>query len=103
MTEIILTEKNVEATIFGVELFTIEPGSLLTTLEIQNREPGRYRSSEAAFDHLAISLYGFSILGEDGKIEVLSAVDPRAEDRSITLRASPYVSGEPGFRRVSVV
>lgn len=70
-------------------VFELSARDTLLLFETANEGPGRYRSTEAAFDQLAISLDGFSAAGAGG-VRLLSAKDYDFKQRSITLRAEPY-------------
>lgn len=78
----------------GKLLFTLSAREVLALFERANGGPGRYRSSEAAFDNIAVSLYNFSITTSQGKVRALSQADADFRERSITLRRQPYRPAE---------
>ncbi|WP_244475817.1 hypothetical protein [Methylobacterium sp. Leaf93] len=71
-------------------IFSLKAREVLRLFERANGAPGRFRSTEAAFDNLAVSLFAFSRVSPDGKVLVLRADDPDFAERSVTLRRTPY-------------
>lgn len=71
-------------------VFTLSALEVLRLFERANGAPGRYRSDEAAFDNIAVSLYRFSTTSSQGEVHAISEADPDFRDRSITLRREPY-------------
>lgn len=71
-------------------IFSLDAREVLRLFERANGTPGRFRSTEAAFDNLAVSLFSFSRVSPDGKVMVLRANDPDFTERSVTLRRTPY-------------
>lgn len=74
----------------GKLVFTLSALEVLKLFERANGAPGRYRSDEAAFDNIAVSLYQFSVTSSKGEVRVISEVDPDFRVRSVTLRREPY-------------
>jgi len=60
-------------------------------LERLNEGPGRYADTEAAFDHLAISVNGFSISDSTTGVVPLGVSDERFRERTATLRKVPHL------------
>lgn len=78
----------------GKLLFALGAREVLVLFERANGGPGRYRSSEAAFDNIAVSLYNFSITSPQGEVRALSQADADFRERSVTLRRQPYRPAE---------
>lgn len=74
----------------GKPVFTLGAREVLALFESANGGPGRYRSSEAAFDNIAVSLYNFSTTSLLGEVRALSQADVDFRSRSVTLRRQPY-------------
>ena len=60
-------------------------------LERLNGGPGRYASTEAAFDRLAISTDGFCVTDAAAGVRTLDETDERFKGRTVTLRPKPYL------------
>lgn len=71
-------------------VFSLNAPEVLRLFERANGAPGRFRSTEAAFDNLAVSLFAFSRVSPDGKVQAVRADDPDFAARSVTLRRAPY-------------
>lgn len=71
-------------------IFSLDAREVLRLFERANGAPGRFRSTEAAFDNLAVSLFAFSRVSPHGKVQVLREDDPDFAGRSVTLRREPY-------------
>ncbi|TXN25231.1 hypothetical protein [Methylobacterium sp. WL19] len=71
-------------------IFTLKAREVLRLFERANGAPGRFRSTEAAFDNLAVSLFSFSRVSPDGKVQAVREDDPDFTGRSVTLRREPY-------------
>ncbi|WP_245259464.1 hypothetical protein [Methylobacterium sp. 10] len=71
-------------------VFSRDAREVLRLFERANGAPGRFRSTEAAFDTLAVSLFAFSRVSPDGKVQVVRDDDPDFAERSVTLRRAPY-------------
>lgn len=71
-------------------IFQMESDKLLRLLESENGSPGRYHSTGAAFDNIAIYLDGFTENNSDGKVIILTRSDDRFESRTVTARHEPY-------------
>ncbi len=78
------------ATFEGRAVFDMSASDALRQFESANGGPGRYRSTEAAFDALAVSLTGFSVCSADGSIRPSSPDDEDFAGRSIAVRHAPY-------------
>jgi hypothetical protein len=74
----------------GVRIFSLAAVEALRLFERANGGPGRFRSDEAAFDNIAVSLFAFSRVSTQGKVEAMPDVDPDFTQRSITVRREPY-------------
>ena len=71
-------------------IFSLDAREVLRLFERANGAPGRFRSTEAAFDNLAVSLFAFSRVSPHGTVQVLREDDPDFAGRSVTLRRKPY-------------
>lgn len=78
----------------GKLLFALGAREVLALFERANGGPGRYRSSEAAFDAIAVSLYNFSTTSSQGEVRALAGRGADFRGRSITLRRQPYRPAE---------
>lgn len=74
----------------GQVVFDMSAQDALRMFEAANGGPGRYRSTEAAFDALAVSLTGFSATSRDGSIRLARSEDEDFLGRSIAVRHAPY-------------
>ena len=61
---------------------------VLALFERANGAPGRCRSTETAFDHLAVSLHGFSRRGGRG-VRAMADGAPDFAQRSVAVGAAP--------------
>lgn len=75
----------------GKDIFSLRGLEPLALLERLNDGPGRYASTEAAFDTLAISLDGFCVTDPATGVRVLNETDERFQGRTVTLRPTPYL------------
>jgi hypothetical protein len=75
----------------GKNMFALRDLEPLALLERLNESPGRYADTEAAFDHLAISVEGFCVTDSAGGVHILDEADERFQGRTVTLRSSPYL------------
>ena len=73
----------------GQAVFKMSARDVLALFERANGAPGRCRSTEAAFDNLAVSLYCFSSRDARG-VRVMADGDLDFRQRSVTVRAAPY-------------
>ncbi|MCZ0737889.1 hypothetical protein [Phreatobacter sp. AB_2022a] len=73
----------------GQALFTMSARDVLALFEKANGAPGRCRSTETAFDNLAVSLHGFSRRDAHG-VRAMPGSDTDFAQRSVTVRAAPY-------------
>lgn len=72
-----------------VSVYDLTGLELLQLLEKANGAPGRYRSTGAAFDNIAVVTDAFSIVN-NGKVTPLAKSDERYAERTIEVRAEPY-------------
>lgn len=79
-----------EARFEGERIFALGAQDVLTLFERANGAPGRYRSTEAAFDNIAVSLFCFSILSPTGEVRAMPDDSSDFKRRSVTLRREPY-------------
>lgn len=70
-------------------LYSIDCQSVLALLERANGAPGRYGSTGAAFDNIAVYLDSFSFV-QNGIIRPMPSTDKRFRERTIGLREAPY-------------
>ncbi|WP_225341491.1 MULTISPECIES: hypothetical protein [Agrobacterium tumefaciens complex] len=78
----------------GVDLLSLSALEALALLERLNSRPGRYASTEAAFDQLAISTDGFCVTDKAAGVQTLSSADERFQGRTVILREKPYLPEE---------
>jgi hypothetical protein len=74
----------------GEYIFRKSSIEALRIFEARNGEQGRYRSTQALFANIAVSLDGFSS-SEKERIEPMKSSDSRFSNRNIELRAVPYL------------
>lgn len=79
-----------KANFAGKLVFSLGALEVLKLFERANGAPGRYRSDEAAFDNIAVSLYRFSVTSAKGEVRAMSEATPGFRKRSVTLRHAPY-------------
>ncbi len=79
-----------EAHFLDQPVFQLGALAVIRLFEQANGAPGRFRSSEAAFDHIGVSLYQFSSVSGQGQVLAMPASAPEFRERSITLRREPY-------------
>lgn len=72
-------------------MFSLGAWEALALLERLNGGPGRYASTEAAFDKLAISTDGFCVTDTDAGVRTLDEIDEQFQERTVTLRQKPYL------------
>ncbi|CAA2099518.1 hypothetical protein MBUL_00193 [Methylobacterium bullatum] len=82
--------RHAETHVRNERVFSLDAREVLRLFERANGAPGRFRSTEAAFDNLAVSLFAFSRVSPDGKVRVVREDDPDFTGRSVTLRRAPY-------------
>jgi hypothetical protein len=75
----------------GSDIFSLRALEPMALLERLNESPGRYADTEAAFDNLAISLQGFCVTDPAAGVRTLDEADERFQERTVTLRPSPYL------------
>lgn len=78
----------------GKDIMSLGAREALALLERLNGGPGRYATTEAAFDNLAISLTGFCVADPITGVHMLDESDERFAERTVTLRAEPYLPEE---------
>ena len=91
LVEITLSAAHGMATFEGVEVFAAEPQELLEQLERANGGPGRYRSTEAAFDALAIAVSDFSEVRSGRTVTVIGPLDERHAERTLGIKRRPFI------------
>ncbi|MDP9836221.1 hypothetical protein J2T09_000963 [Neorhizobium huautlense] len=79
-----------EAHFAGQRVFSLDAREVLALFECANGAPGRYNSTEAAFDNIAVSLFSFSITSPSGKVYPMPRTNPNFQERSVTVRLAPY-------------
>lgn len=84
----------------GEDLLSVDALSALRLLERANGGPGRFAHSTAAFDTLAIMLEGFCVTDDDSGVLILDDTDERYTERTVLLRAEPYLPESEGIRFV---
>lgn len=75
----------------GKDIFSLGSLEALALLERLNGGPGRYASTEAAFDKLAISTDGFCVTDATASVRTLDETDEQFRGRTVTLRQMPYL------------
>ncbi|MFS0893132.1 hypothetical protein [Microbacterium sp. 179-I 3D3 NHS] len=75
----------------GVDLLAMTGREAMASLERLNGGPGRFAGTEAAFDDLAISADGFSVVDASSGVRALDATDPRFRARTVALLSEPYL------------
>lgn len=75
----------------GKDVFSLSAWEALALLERLNGGPGRYASTEAAFDRLAISTEGFCVTKPGVGARTLDKADERFQSRTVALRQKPYL------------
>jgi hypothetical protein len=74
-------------------VYSIDSQSVLVLLERANGAPGRYGSTGAAFDNIAVYLDSFSFV-QNGSVQPMPSTDKRFRERTIGLREVPYSHDE---------
>ena len=74
----------------GRPVYDMKSRDVVALFERANGRPGRYRSTETAFDSLAVSLHAFCHTSRTGEFRFLDAADEDFNERSVTLRREPY-------------
>ncbi|MGO4450639.1 hypothetical protein AB4Y96_17115 [Phyllobacterium sp. TAF24] len=93
LIEVMLSTSHKSTNLLEKPVFGLSAIDALVLFEIANRGPGRYRSTEAAFDNLAISLDAFSTTDgaeRERTVRPMGGKDERFSNRTITLRPKPY-------------
>ncbi|MDF2822721.1 MAG: hypothetical protein K0R68_129 [Mycobacterium sp.] len=81
----------------GEDLLSLTAVESLALLERLNGGPGRYADTEAAFDHLAMSVDGFCVTDRSTGVLPLDETDERFQGRTVMVRSTPYLpEGEIG-------
>lgn len=86
--------RHIETQFENARIFAMAASDVLRICQHANGGPGRYRSNEAAFDNLAVSLYAFSHVSEEGEVQAATRNDPDFHARSLTLRREPYMPAD---------
>ena len=89
----------------GQNLLALEPAQALALLERANGGPGRYATTEAAFDGLALSVDGFCVTEQTAGVRILDSDDERFHTRTVMARSAPYAPDDEAerFRTHSVL
>ena len=74
-------------------VYSTDCQSVLALLERANEAPGRYGSTGAAFDNIAVYLDSFSFV-QNGNVRPMPNTDKRLRERTIGLRQTPYSHDE---------
>lgn len=95
LVEIMPAKKQGPLFLDGKDVLSLSGLETLALLERLNGGPGRYASTAAAFDTLAISADGFCVTDEAAGVRTLDETDERFQGRTVALRSEPYLpSGE---------
>ena len=86
--------RHIETQFANARIFAMAASDVLRICQRANGGPGRYRSNEAAFDNIAVSLYAFSHVSEGGEVQAATRNDPDFHARSLTLRREPYMPAD---------
>lgn len=90
LAEVAVEAGHREAHFEGHRVFSLDAREVLSLFERANGAPGRYRSTEAAFDNIAVALSSFSTVSTSGKVDPMPASNPDFLERSIIVRLAPY-------------
>lgn len=74
----------------GRDLRAMGARDALALLERLNGDPGRYADSEAAFDALALSVDGLSIVDDRQRVRTIDPTDERFARRTVTVLPHPF-------------
>lgn len=102
LVAVMIEPKSGPAHFEGQAVFGLKPREVLALFERANGAPGRYSSTEAAFDNLAVSLHAFSLTSREKVARVLAETEELFAERSITLRREPYRPADEMHRFVTV-
>jgi len=91
LAEIMPARKQPPLLLDGKDVLSLSALEALALLERLNGGPGRYASTEAAFDKLAISVEGFCVTDQAAGVRTLNEPDERFQGRTVTLRQNPYL------------
>ena len=91
LVEIMPAKKHRPLFLDGKDVLSLGAPEALALLERLNGRPGRYASTGAAFDALAISMKGFCVTDTAGGVRMLGEADERFQGRTVTLRQNPYL------------
>jgi hypothetical protein len=94
LVAVMIGRGHAEANIDGQQIFLMNGRDMLALAESLNKEPGRYRSTQAAFDNIALSLDGFSFVDKQGAVQLMAETDERFEGRTLEIREKPYMPAE---------
>ena len=75
----------------GEDLLAMTGQEAMASMERLNGGPGRFAGTEAAFDVLAISTDGFSVVDSSSRVRTLDRPDERFRARTVALRSEPYL------------
>jgi len=93
LVEITLSSATRQAEFEGHSIFALSSSEVLMLLESANDGPGRYGSTGAAFDAISVYLDSFTTM-TSGVAVPMSEDDDRFEERTVTLRATPWRADE---------
>lgn len=91
LVEIMPAKKQRPLLLDGKDVLSLSALEALALLERLNGTPGRYASTEAMFDRLAISVEGFCVTDRTDGMRTLDEADERFQGRTVTLRQDPYL------------
>lgn len=86
--------RHIETQFANARIFSMAASDVLRICQRANGGPGRFRSNEAAFDNIAVSLYAFSHVSERSEVRAATRNDPDFHARSLTLRREPYMPAD---------
>ena len=91
LAEIMPAKKQRPLFLDGKDMLSLSALEALALLERLNGGPGRYASTGAAFDKLAISVDGFCVTERAIFVRTLDEADEQFQGRTVTLRQNPYL------------
>lgn len=83
--------RHIETHFANERIFSMAASDVLRICQRANGGQGRFRSNEAAFDNIAVSLFAFSQVSERSEVQAATRNDPDFHARSLTLRREPYL------------
>jgi hypothetical protein len=94
LSTIMMNVEHNAVTLDNQQIFSLPTRTALLLIETLNRAPGRYRSTQAAFDNISISLDGFSDTDKNRLVSPMLVTDERFANRTVELRAVPYLPAD---------